>query len=125
MCLELVQEEGLFTLLLHRGYFHCLTEVATVKMADELYSTLHELEHWHESGLLGGTKPADQLVANIGEPGNGLKVIPDVFVNLCLCMVCLGGTLLCNAICPFSQTNVLKTLTHQFKQCWTTILLSI
>jgi hypothetical protein len=25
----------------------------------------HELMHWHEGGLLGGAKPANQLVANI------------------------------------------------------------
>ncbi len=53
---------------------------------------LHELVQWHESGLLGSTKPADQLVANIGEPGNGLKVIiPDAFVEVRLCIICVLG----------------------------------
>ncbi len=69
-------EEDLFTLLLRSGYLHSSTEVATVKIADELYLTPHKLMHWHEGGLLGSTKPADQLVANIGEPGDCLKVIP-------------------------------------------------
>jgi hypothetical protein len=79
MCLGL-HKEDLFALLLCCGKLQCLTEVATVEVADELYLTLHELMHWYEGGLLGGTKPADQLVANIGEPGNCLKVIPDAFV---------------------------------------------
>jgi hypothetical protein len=93
-------------------------EVAAIKITDELYSTPHELVHWHESELFGGMKPADQLVADIGEPGNSLnKVIPDAFVEVCICTVCVGGTLLSNDICPFSQTYVLKTLTHQVKQC--------
>jgi hypothetical protein len=102
-----------------------LTEIATVEKADELYLTPHELVHWHESRLLGGTKPADQLVVNIEEPGNSLKVIPNAFVEVCHHTVCVIGALLCDDICPFSQTYILKTLTHQVKQCWTIILLSI
>ncbi len=78
---------------------------------------LHELVHQHESGLLGGTKPVDQLVADIGEPDDGLKVIPDAFVEVCLCMVCIIGSLLCNDVSLLGQTYVLKTLTHQIKQC--------
>jgi hypothetical protein len=53
-------------------------------------------------------KPADQLVANIGEIGDCLNLISDAFVEVCLCMVCVGGALLGNDICPFSQTYVLK-----------------
>ncbi len=89
-CLGL-HEEDLFTLLFHREHFHCSTEVAALKIAEELYLMPYELVHWHESGLLGGAKPADQLVANIGEPGNGLKVIPNAFVKVCLCTVCVVG----------------------------------
>jgi hypothetical protein len=59
-------------------------EVATTKIADELYSTPHELVHWDEGRLLGSMKPADQMVANIGESGKGLKIIPDAFVEVCL-----------------------------------------
>ena len=65
-------KEDLFTLPLRCRYVQCLTEVATLKVAEKLYLTPHELVHWHESGLLGSTKPADQLVAYIGEPGDGL-----------------------------------------------------
>jgi hypothetical protein len=53
-------DEDLLTLLLCCGYFHCSTEVATLKVAKKLYSALHELVHWHESGLLGHTKPENQ-----------------------------------------------------------------
>jgi hypothetical protein len=85
----------------------------------------YELMHWPESGLLGSTKPVDQLVTNIGKPGNGLKGIPDAFFEVCLCTVCVIRALLCNDVCPFGQTSIPKTLIHQVKQCWTVILLSI
>jgi hypothetical protein len=85
------RKEDLFTFLLRRGYLHCWTEVATIEIADELYSMPHELVHRHECGLLGGTKPVDQLVAKIGKPGGFLKVIPDAFVEVCLRSICIGG----------------------------------
>jgi hypothetical protein len=73
MCLGLCNKD-LFTLLLHRGYFHCLTEVATLKVAYKLYLMPHEVMHWHESRLLGCTKPANQLVTYIWKSSNSLKV---------------------------------------------------
>jgi hypothetical protein len=51
MCLGL-RKEDLFTLLLHHEYFHCLMEVATLKVAENLYSTLHELMHCHKCSFL-------------------------------------------------------------------------
>ncbi len=42
-----LHEEDLFTLLLCRGYAHCLTEVVTLKVAEKLHLTSHELMHWH------------------------------------------------------------------------------
>ncbi len=81
----------LFTLLLHRGYVHHSTEVVTLKVAEKLHSTPHELVHWHESGLLGRTKPANQLVANVRDTGKGLKVVPDALIEVCLCMICILG----------------------------------
>ncbi len=118
-------KEDLFTPLLCCGYLHRSSEVATIEIADELYLTPHELMHWHESGLLGSTKPAYQMVADIGEPDNGPWVIPDALVVVCLHTVCLVGALLCNDIRPYGQTYILKTLTHQVKQCWTIILLNV
>ncbi len=40
-----LREEDLFTLLLHRGYVHCSTEVVTLKVAEKLHLTPHELMH--------------------------------------------------------------------------------
>jgi hypothetical protein len=127
--LELIRlglcKEDLFTLLLCCGYLHCLTEVATVKIADELYSRPHELMHWHEGGLLGGTKPADQLVTNIGKSSHCLKVIPDAFLKVCLRTICITRALLGNDVNQLGQAYILKTLTHQVKQHWIIVLLSI
>jgi hypothetical protein len=80
VCLRL-HKEDLFTLLLRCGYVHHSTEVVALEVAEKLYLTMHKLMHWHESGLLGCMKPANHLVANVGEPGNNLKVVPDTFVE--------------------------------------------
>ena len=80
MRLEL-RKEDLFTLLLRRGYFQHLTEVATLKVAEKLYLTPNELMHRHESGILGRTKPANQLVAYVWETGS-LEVVPDALVKV-------------------------------------------
>jgi hypothetical protein len=64
MCLGL-RKEDLFNLLLRHGKFHHLMEVATLEVAEKLYSMPHELVHWHESWLLGLTKSANQLVIHI------------------------------------------------------------
>jgi hypothetical protein len=124
MCLGL-HEEDLFTLLLRHGYFHCSTEAATLKIAEKLYSTLHELVRPHECRPLGCTKPANQLVAYIWETGNSLKVIPDALVEVCLCTICIVWALLCNDTGPLGQAYVLKALTHEAKQQWTIVLLRI
>jgi hypothetical protein len=116
MCLGL-RGEDLFALLLRRGQLHHLVDVATIKIAEELYSTPHELMHWDEGGLLDIAKPVDQLDTDIGEPCNCLKVISNAFVEVCLCKVYFGGALLGNNTHPFSQTYVLKALTHQVEQC--------
>jgi hypothetical protein len=124
ICLGLCKED-LFTLLVCSGYFHHLMEVTTLEVAEELYLTLHELMHWRESRFLGSTKPADQLVTNIGEPSDVLKVISDAFIKVCLRTICVIRELLCDNVGPFGQAYVLKTLTHHVKQQWTIIFLSI
>jgi hypothetical protein len=105
-----------FTLLLRRGYFHHSMEVATLKVAKKLHLTPHELMHWHESGSLGRTKPANQLVAYIGKTGNSLEVVLDAFIEVCLCTICLIWTLLCNDAGLLDQVYILKALTHEVKQ---------
>jgi hypothetical protein len=118
-------KEDLFTLLLCRGYVHHLMEVFTLKIAEKLHSMPHELMHWHESGLLGCTKPVDQLVTNVGEPGNGLKVVPDAFIEACLCTICIIRASFCDNAGPLCQAYVLKALTQEAKQQWTIVLLQI
>ncbi len=98
-----LRKEDLFTLLLHRGYLHCSTEVATLDVAEKLYLTPQELVHWHESRLLGCTKSANQLVAYIWETGNSLKVIPVALVEVCLCMICIVWASLHNDAGSLSQ----------------------
>jgi hypothetical protein len=87
-----LRKEDLFTLLLRHGYVHCSTEVVPLEVAEKLHLTPHELVHWHESGLFCCTKPVNQLVANVREPGNGLKVVPDALVNVCLRLICIFRT---------------------------------
>jgi hypothetical protein len=124
VCLRL-RKEDLFTLLLRRGYVHCSTEVVTLKVAEKLHSTPHELMHWHESELLGHTKPANQLVADVGEPGNGLEVVPDALVEGCLCPICIVRASFCDNAGPLCQAYILKALTQEAKQQWTIVLLHI
>ncbi len=124
MCLGL-RKEDLFTLLLRPGYFHCLSEVATLEVAEKLYSMPHELVHQHDSVLLCRMKPANQLVAYVWKTGDSLEVIPDAFIEVCLCTICLIWTSLYNDSGPLSQAYILKALTHEVKQQWTIVLLHI
>jgi hypothetical protein len=100
-------------------------EIATLQIAKKLYSTPHELMHQHESRLLGLTKPANQLVAYVWETGNGLEVIPDTLVEVCLCTICIVWALLHDEAGPLGQAYILKALTHETKQQWTIFLLRI
>ncbi len=120
-----LREEDLFTLLLCRGYVHCLMEVVAIEIAEKLHLMPHELVHLHESRLFCCTKPANQLVANVWEPGNGLEVVPDALVEVCLCPICIVRALFCNDAGPFRQAYVLKALTQEAKQQWTLVLLQI
>jgi hypothetical protein len=105
-------KEDLFTLLLRRGYVHCLMGVVTLKVAEKLHLTPHELLHWQESKLLGRSKPANQLVANVGKPDNNLKVVPDALVEVCLCTICIVWASFSNNAGPLCQAYVLKALTQ-------------
>jgi hypothetical protein len=108
-----LHEEDLFTLLLRCRYIHCSTEVTTLKVAEKLHSTPRELVHQHESRLLGGTEPENQLVAYIWESGNSLKVILDTLVEVCLHTICIVWALLCNDAGPLGQAYTLKALTYE------------
>ncbi len=108
-----LRKEDLFTLLLRHRYVNHSTEVATIKVAEKLYLTPCELMHQHECGLLRSTEPANQLVAYVQESGNGLKVIPDTLVEVCLCRICIVWASLCNDAGPLSQAYTLKALIHE------------
>ncbi len=103
---------------------HCLTEVTAVKVTKELHSMLHNLMHWHEHGLLGKAKPINQLVANIQESRNSLKVVLNALIEVVLCEVRIAKALLTHNIGTLHETDVLETLAHQAEQCWTVFLLS-
>ena len=120
-----LREEDLFTLFLCRGYTHCLMEVATLEVAEKLHSTPHEVVHWHESRLLCHTKPANQLVTNVGELGDSLKVVPDALVKVCLCTICIVWASLFVDAGLLCQVYILKTLTQEANQQWTIVLLQI
>ncbi len=120
-----LQEEDVFTLLLRRRYIHRSTEIATLEVAEKLYSTLCELVYWHESGFLGHTKPANQLVTYVWKSGNGLKVILDTLIEGCLRTICIVWALLRDDAGPLGQAYTLKAPTHETKQQWTIVLLRI
>jgi hypothetical protein len=120
-----LSKEDLFTLLLRHWYVYCSMEVVTLKVAEKLHSTPHELLHRHESRHLGCTKPANQLVANVGEPGNGLKVVPDALVKVYLRTICIVRAMFCNNTGPLCQAYVLNSLTQEAEQQWTIVLLQI
>jgi hypothetical protein len=75
----------------------------------------HELVHWYESGLLGSTEPANQLVTYIQKSGDSLKIILDTLVEVCLCTICIVGASLCNDAGPLGQAYALKALTHEIE----------
>jgi hypothetical protein len=70
-------------------------------------------------------KLANQLVAYVWEAGNGLEVIPDTLVKVCLCAICIFWALLCDDTGPIGEAYILKALTHETKQQWTIVLLRI
>ncbi len=90
-------------------------EVTTLEVAEKLYLTPRELMHRHESGLLRSTEPANQLVAYVQESSNGLKIVHDILVEVCLRTISIVWALLCNDAGSFSQAYTLKALIHEVK----------
>jgi hypothetical protein len=58
-------------------------------------------------------KARNQLVAYVWESGNGLKIILDTLVKVCLCTICIIWTLLCDDASLLGQAYALKALTHE------------
>ena len=63
------RKKDLFDLLRLRGQLHRRTKEPFLEVAHELHSSSHVIMHRHECGLSSRTKPADQLVADVREPG--------------------------------------------------------
>ncbi len=120
-----LRKEDLLTLLLPHRYFHCSTQVAILKLAEKLHSTPREFVHQHECRLLGCTKSENQLVAYVWELCNGLKVILNTLIKVCLHKICIIWASLCDDAGPLGQAYALKTLPHETKQQWTIVLLHI
>ncbi len=120
-----LHKEDLLTLLLCCRYFHCTTEVATIKVTEKLHLMPHEPMHWHKSGLLGRVEPVNQLVPYIWETSNSLEVIPDALVKVFLRTIFIIWTLLCNDAGPLVQACFVKALTNEAKQQWTIVLFCI
>ena len=73
---------------------------------------MHVLMNWHQSGLLGGTKPMNQLVTNVLEPCNGLKAIPLALNKVIFCsIVCLLAAI-CYNDGSLHETYALEALFH-------------
>ena len=69
------QKEDLLDLLRLRGQLHRRTKEPFLEVAHKLHLSPHVVMHRHECGLSSCTKPADQLVADVREPGKRLKVV--------------------------------------------------
>jgi hypothetical protein len=91
-------------------------EVATLEIAEELYSTPHELVHWHEGGLLGCTKPVDQLVANVGEPHECLEIISLAFDEVFERLALIIQATCRDDVQPFDQADLLEALLQEQEQ---------
>ena len=79
--------------------------------------------HGYERRLSSGVEPAEQLVADVWEPGECLEIISltvgEVFEHLGIFVQTTGR----GDVFPFGQTGLLKTLFEQWKQCGTIALL--
>ena len=84
---------------------------------------MHVLMDWHESGFLGGTKPMNQLVANVWKSSDGLKVIPVALNKVILCSIACFLAAISHNVGPLGETYALETLFHQHKQCIYIVLL--
>ncbi len=69
--------------------------------------------HWHEIRLYGSMEPANQLVTYIWKSGDGLKVILDTLVEVCLRTICIVWASLHGDAGPLGQAYALKALSHE------------
>ena len=69
-----------------RGQLHHCPKELFLEVTKELHLIMHVIVHGHECQFLSGAQPADQLVANVQEPGNCLEVISLSFAEVFKCL---------------------------------------
>jgi hypothetical protein len=60
-------------------------------------------------------EPANQLAAYIWKSGDGLKLILDTIVEVCLCTICIIWASPHDYAGPIGQAYTLKALTHEIE----------
>ena len=110
------RKEDLLDLLRLRGQLHRRTKEPFLEVAHELHSSPHVIMHRHECGLSSHTKPADQLVADVREPGECLEVVLLVFDEVFVRLACVVRASRRYNVRPFGQTDLLETLFQEREQ---------
>jgi hypothetical protein len=117
------REKNLLDFFLLCGQLHHHPKEPFLEVTKELHTATHVVMHRHERRLLSSAKPADQLVANVLEPGKYLEIISltfdKAFEHFGIFIQATGG----DDVLPFGQADLLETLLEQWKQCWTIMLL--
>ena len=66
--------------------------------------------NWHECRFLDYMKPANQLVANVGEPHQCLKIASNALEKVLICLAVLGRTSCRYNVMPLSECDFLQAL---------------
>ena len=110
------RKEDLLDPLRFRGKLHRRRKESFLEVAYKLHSSPHVVMHGHESGLSSRAKPADQLVADVREPGECLEVVSlavdEVLVRLARVVRASRG----HDVRPFGQADLLETLLQEREQ---------
>jgi hypothetical protein len=85
----LALKKDLLDLFLLGGQLHHRAEEPFLE-AEELHSTTYVVMHGHEGQLLGGAKPAKQLIADVQKPCECLKVILLALIKVVECFESLS-----------------------------------
>ena len=110
------RKKDLFDLLRLRGQLHRRTKEPFLEVAHELHSSPHVIMHRHECGLSSRTKPADQLVADVREPGERFEIVSlalnEALVRLARVVRASRG----HDVQPFGQADLLEALFQEREQ---------
>ena len=110
------RKKDLFDLLRLRGQLHRRTKETLLEVAHELHSSPHVIMHRHECGLSSRAKPADQLVADVREPGECFEIVSlalnEALVRLARVVRASRG----HDVQPFGQADLLEALFQEREQ---------